>query len=458
MHGAATLARVSRPSRLHGILCHRTFGLGLDVIEAAKAAEAALPRNAAYREATLAPGIETALPAAAPSDKPLVALTEIPVQPWQQLADRAAEANSYYLPEWELAVNAFSRKRMNVSALAAWSDTTAGDDLFDPVTAANDNDGRLIGLMPAISAWRAYRIPLPALVTADAYPPLGTPLLDRDHADAAAGRLMQQARAAGAHALILRDLPLDGAVMKAFTKALSWTGLRPQVLHSHQRAILDATRDAEDLLREALGPKKLKELRRQRNRLADMGDVVFSIAGTPEDAAPALETFLRLEASGWKARRGTALVQDKGDTAFIRRAVCDLAARGHCEVISLYAGDTPLAAAVVLRHLDRAFYFKLGVDERFAKYSPGVQLTLELTRHMCADDTIATVDSTAIPNHPMIDPIWRDRLTIGDVLIPLRRNDPLVPAIHAGLAARRAIREPARRAVHTLRKLKEKRS
>jgi hypothetical protein len=126
-------------------------------------------------------------------------------------------------------------------------------------------------------------------------------------------------------------------------------------------------------------------------------------------------------------------------------------------VVSLYAGDTPLAAAVVLRHLDRAVYFKLGVDERFAKYSPGVQLTLDLTRHMCADDTIATVDSTAIPNHPMIDPIWRDRLTIGDALIPLRRNDPLVPAIHAALAARRAKREPARRAIHTLRKLKEKR-
>jgi hypothetical protein len=77
---------------------------------------------------------------------------------------------------------------------------------------------------------------------------------------------------------------------------------------------------------------------------------------------------------------------------------------------------------------------------------------------MCADDTIASVDSTAIPNHPMIDPIWRDRLAIGDVLIPLRRHDPLVPAIQAALAARRAMREPARRAVHTLRKLKEKRS
>ena len=62
-----------------------------------------------------------------------------------------------------------------------------------------------------------------------------------------------------------------------------------------------------------------------------------------------------------------------------------MAARRQCEVITLCAGDTPVASGVVLRHQDRAFWFKLGVDERFAKYSPGVQLALELTRHLCAD-------------------------------------------------------------------------
>src|SRR6185437_8183433 len=96
-------------------------------------------------------------------------------------------------------------------------------------------------------------------------------------------------------------------------------------------------------------------------------------------------------------------------------------------------GETPVAAAIVLRHQDRAFYFKLGVDERFAKFSPGVQLTLELTRHLCNDPDIASADSTAAPDHPMINPIWRGRFAIGDVLIPLRPRDPLVPVIQAAL-------------------------
>ena len=105
--------------------------------------------------------------------------------------------------------------------------------------------------------------------------------------------------------------------------------------------------------------------------------------------------------------------------------------------MTLRAGETPVAAAIVLRQQDRAFFFKLGVDERFAKFSPGVQLTLDLTRHLCADPAIALVDSTADADHPMINPIWRGRLAIGDVLIPLRRGDPVVPLIRASLALAR---------------------
>jgi hypothetical protein len=51
----------------------------------------------------------------------------------------------------------------------------------------------------------------------------------------------------------------------------------------------------------------------------------------------------------------------------------------------------------------------------------------------------------------MINPIWRGRFAIGDVLIPLRRNDPVVPFIHAAMMLRSGIRELAKRAVHVIR-------
>lgn len=376
-------------------------------------------------------------PASAKDATPaLVPLTMVEPGHWRALAQRAVEPNGYYLPAWELAVSASARGRTDASALAA----------FD------GSSGRLIGLMPVISLWRTWKIPLPALVSAHPYGTLCSPPIDRDATADAATRLLQQARQAGAHALVLNDVALDGAAMNALKQALDRDGLKPRILSSYIRASLDAAQDGETLLRDTLGTKKLKELRRQRHRLEAHGPVVFDIARKPDEIRPALETFLQLEASGWKGKRGTALIQHAGDATFIRRAVPALAETAQCEIVTLRAGATPVAAGIVLRHQDRAFFFKLGIDERFARYSPGVQLTLDLTRHLCADPAIASADSTASADHPMINPIWRGRFAIGDVLIPLRRNDPVVALIHAALVTQGLVHETARRTVHLIRK------
>jgi CelD/BcsL family acetyltransferase involved in cellulose biosynthesis len=369
----------------------------------------------------------------ATSSGQLLPLDAVDTGQWRALADCAIEPNGYYLPDWELAVNASAPGRTGAAALAAWGE--AG----------------LIGLMPVVSLSRAYRIPLPALISAHPYGTLCTPLLDREMAEDAAAQSIQAARDTGARALVLRDVSLDGAAMKAFNSVLRGDGIRPKILLWHLRAALNATQDADALLRDALSARKLKELRRQRHRLAEHGAVTFEVARTRDEVASAIEAFLTLEASGWKGRRGTALAQVAGDAAFIRRATAALAETANCEIITLRAGDTPVAAGIVLRHQSRAFFFKLGIDERFAKYSPGVQLTLELTRHLCADPAIASADSTASPDHPMINPIWRNRFAIGDVLIPLRPRDPVVAAIHAALLARQSALDVARWGVHALR-------
>ncbi|UYO52936.1 GNAT family N-acetyltransferase [Rhodopseudomonas palustris] len=361
---------------------------------------------------TAAPG---ALPEVAAIDKAA----------WCDLATRVIEPNGYYLPEWVIAAN--------------------GDDAVPRALTAQDSAGRLIGVLPVISCWRAFRLPLPALVSADPFRSLDTPLLDRDAADDAAAKMMAQARATGARALVLRDVAREGEAMAAFTRVLATEGLSPRLINGWTRAGLDASRDGEALLRQDLDTKKLKNLRRLERRLGEHGEVRFTVAKTADEAARAFDIFLALEDSGWKGRRGSSLKRQPELASRLRNAAIAMAGRGQCEVIALSAGATPVAAGIVLRHADRAYFFKLGIDESFARCSPGVLLTLALTRHLCADPGIRFADSTASAQHPMIDPIWRGRFAVGDLVLPLRKRDPLFAPIVAALSARDRLRHFAKR-------------
>ncbi|NEW93376.1 GNAT family N-acetyltransferase [Rhodopseudomonas sp. BR0M22] len=367
----------------------------------------------------------SAMGSAMPDKLPDVAAIDQPA--WRDLAERVVEPNGYYLPEWVGAANG-----------------GAGDGAPQAL-AAHDAAGRLIGLLPVISCWRAFRLPLPALVSADPFRSLDTPLLDTNAVDEAAAKLLSHARASGARALVLRDVARDGEAVSALRRALAASGLALRLLRGWTRASLDATGDAEALLRDGLGSRKLKELRRLERRLGDHGEVRFDVARAPDEVARGFDVFLDLEDSGWKGRRGSSLKRQPELASRLRSAAIALAGRGQCEVITLSAGTTPIAAGIVLRHADRAYFFKLGIDESFARCSPGVLLTLALTRHLCADPDIRFADSTASAQHPMIDPIWRGRFAVGDLVLPLRKRDPLFAPIVATLSARDRLRHFAKR-------------
>ncbi len=371
----------------------------------------------------------------------LVDAADIPVKPWQELAARAVEPNVFYEPAWMRAASEHAHHYRGAKALLAWD---------------GPEKTRLLGMMPVWSAWRALKLPLPMLVAWQPYAPLRTPLLDGEMTDAAAHGLVDAAIGAGAEALFMPLQTTDGLALRALRRALKKRGFDCNVQNCRERARLNTRADADTLLLGSLGAKKIKELRRQRNRLADNGEVVLRIASEPSEVSAALETFLALEAAGWKGKRGTALVQDEGDASFIREAAEKLAARGEFEVLTLNAGGRAAASCLVIKSGRRAYFFKLAYDETEAKSSPGVQITLDLTRHLCVDRNIEEVDSTADANHPMIDHIWRDRLALGDVFVPLTKNRIHAAAIHTAFSAQRCLYGQARAVLHKIRALREK--
>ena len=90
----------------------------------AEIAEQTVVRRASGRDAGTRPRAAKAAGAPTP-------LADISPADWRALTGRAIEPNGYYLPDWELAVNASARDRIGAAALGAWSDTA-----------------ELIGLMP----------------------------------------------------------------------------------------------------------------------------------------------------------------------------------------------------------------------------------------------------------------------------------------------------------------------
>lgn len=65
----------------------------------------------------------------------------------------------------------------------------------------------------------------------------------------------------------------------------------------------------------------------------------------------------------------------------------------------------------------QAWLLKIAHDEALARFSPGVQLMLEVSRDLIEDTGIAWTDSCADAGHPMIDHLWRERLAVADLLV-----------------------------------------
>jgi CelD/BcsL family acetyltransferase involved in cellulose biosynthesis len=361
--------------------------------------------------------------------RPLAALDTI-ADAWRSLADRALEPNIFYEPAFALpAASVFGK---NIGAGLVWS-----------------HADRLVGFFPA-RIERRYGLPLPVLTGwTHPYAPLGTPLVDCEMSvPALAAWLDHIAGDPTMPSVMLLPFVPDGP----FAAALASLVTRTCGFGHHRRAVLAPGDDRAHYIEGAIGAKKRKELRRQRHRLAEAGAVTVGMATQPGAIGEALADFLRLEAAGWKGRAGTAATRNEPVRRFIESAVAGLAAEGKARIDRLHVGASAVAAAVTLRSGQTAWTWKIAYDETFARASPGVQLMLDLSEALLADDSIARVDSCATPDHPMIDHLWRERLLLRDHLIEIRPS-PIAFALacrleglrRAAISTAKMLRERSRR-------------
>ena len=360
-----------------------------------------------------------------------VAAVEAHAAAWRDLCARALEANAFAEPAFLIAA-ARHIAPPGLEFVLAWTD---------------ERRQRLVGLI-AISSlrlsvaeiWQSEQAGLAALA------------LDREGAAEALESLAQWLRSKRRVAsLFVPALAREGETARLLEGHARRQGSTCASLHWRQRAILPASHDASTLFETALNGKRLKEWRRLRRRLAARGALVFRIAECPTTLAAASEAFLALEPKSWKGRAGAPLVADPAHAAFARAMLRGLADEGKLRIGSLELPDAPVAMGVVLSSQDRAFYWKTAYDEAFAEFSPGVLLTLDLSRRQEQDPKIAATDSCAIEGHPMIDRLWTQRLALEDRLVPLQPGgDWRVKLWLAKREHTRRLKELAKRALFPL--------
>jgi CelD/BcsL family acetyltransferase involved in cellulose biosynthesis len=329
---------------------------------------------------------------------------------WQDLVAQAIEPNVFLEPSFAIPLFLHCGSQKSVRFLLTW----AQDEANSP--------HRLIGLLPVSFPNRF----LSCFARSPSHPlaPLGTPLFDRERGAEALRHMMHWFRKyyPGVRGFVFSLVPKDGPFFAVLRQQAEATQDKLRIFREHKRAVLSKEIGSESFPKRFISTKRRNNYRQQRQQLNRNGEVTYRTLTNAAEIRGTAEAFLSLEFKGWKGLRRTALLAASSETTFFRTMTRLMALEGKCHIHTLDLGDKPIAMGVVLKSGNTDFYWKTTYDERFARFSPGVQLTLELTQTQLTTPSVSLTDSCAIPNHPMMDHIWRERITMANVFLPIGRT------------------------------------
>lgn len=252
--------------------------------------------------------------------------------------------------------------------------------------------------------------------------PIGTPLVDHDDPIGVVEDffgMLSRPHLKLPKVFVLPDMRLDGPLASVLATVAETRGLTMVTTGKADRPVLESTLDGEAYLKASLRAHHHREFRRLKRRLGDLGKLEHIVARGPDEIRHAIESFLTLEASGWKGRERTAMAIDRFRAAFAREAVHRLAEHDMCRIHSLTLDGRTIACLVVFVEAGVAYTWKTAYDETLATYSPGTLLMIEVTKQHLDDPNIMMTDSCAVPDHPVMSRLWSERKPMGSLVIGL---------------------------------------
>lgn len=314
------------------------------------------------------------------------------IEEWEALERRAAEPNPclspYFLPP--------SLEHLTPTA-----------DVRLVVVESSGSEARWVamGVFEKVGAHRRFPMPHWRLHSS-LYSLLAGILVDRACTADALSALLGFLRNGGLGSTAIRwdDVAGDGPLGDALRASPAW-----YEDYAFQRACLRSPDWGEQYLDGHLRPSLRKEIRRKERQLRENGASGWRIVRGADVDERCIETFLRLEDTGWRHEERTSLRAVRSHEAFFRDMVRGCAPRDRIFFAELLRGDEVISSSSNLLAGNAIFAFKIGWDPAHARLSPGLLNEVALIRELPRGfPGLELLDSGAVSGS-YLEPIYRGR-------------------------------------------------
>ncbi len=255
--------------------------------------------------------------------------------------------------------------------MGAWLRTFAAQSPLR-VLVAREEDGSLSAVLPLVET-RCPEFGVRALHSAANVHSSRFDLVAKHPGAAATAFIEHLALDPGWQVLRLMHVP-DGAAAWNLLRAAEAAHFPVGTWTSHRSRYLQLPPTVEEL-RGRLSKNLTSGLRRRRRRLLETGAVSLELFTHGPELEARLEELFSVEASGWKGREGTAILQDEQTRRFYREVAHAAARAGYLTLYFLRLDGRAIAADLAFTYRGRFLSLKFGYDEQFARFSPGQLLT-----------------------------------------------------------------------------------
>jgi len=332
---------------------------------------------------------------------------------WQDLSERAAEANLAFDPRF-----------------LSPDQGSDGEDEYLFVVA--EEDDQWFGVLRVFAMEAPPSLGVPTYGTWD--PPLfgaSHPLLDRSRAADALGAIARAARRELRSGFIpLRGYPASGPLADALQTARRRRTLDAVVVASHAAAWVDVTADASlppggprefpaDLDPVYRSTNTRRMLRRHARRLAETAHGPLVLRDASEDLA-AIDRFVQMQASGWKGdseQGGTAVALDARGERVFREKIEAFRASGDLIVLELWAATTCVYSTVVLVVGNVAMPFLDAYQHEFRDFSAGTLGRTAVNAHLRRLQRLVAVNPGIYDYYDEAAKTYPDRREFVDVVL-----------------------------------------